>query len=173
MATATTYVSEAMRSVVGRELGRQVSFPIAESDIRRWAVAVYYPAEPPRLFWDADYARRSPYGGIVAPEEFNPFAWMLADPPGVARSPDYDPNVLERTLGVAPPETHFQLNGGLDVVYGVRMRPGDVITSVTTLHAYAEREGRLGRMLFTTLESTWTNQADERVRRTRGTVIRY
>jgi len=171
--TATSYVTDAMRSVVGRELGRQISFPIAESDIRRWAVAVYYPAEPPRLFWDAEYAAGTVHGGIVAPEEFNPFSWMLAEPPGVARSPDYDPGVLEVALGVDPPETHFQLNGGTEVAYGGRMRPGDVITSVTTLHGYAERDGRLGRMLFTTLESIWTNQQDEQVRRSRGTVIRY
>ena len=33
-----------------------MSFPITDSDIRRWAIAVYYPEPAPRLFWDAEYA---------------------------------------------------------------------------------------------------------------------
>lgn len=45
-------VSAAMRDAVGRQVGRRVSFPVAESDIRRWAIAVYYPPEPPRQFWE-------------------------------------------------------------------------------------------------------------------------
>jgi len=53
------------------------------------------------------------------------------------------------------------------------MRPGDVIRSVSTLADYHERPGRLGLMLFTVYESTWTNQRDEFVKRTRLTLIRY
>ena len=45
-------VSAAMRNAVGSQLARHVSFPVSESDIRRWAIAVYYPQEPPRQFWD-------------------------------------------------------------------------------------------------------------------------
>jgi len=49
----------------------------------------------------------------------------------------------------------------------------DVITSVQRLAGYSERDGRLGRMLFTDLESTWTNQRDEFVKRATLTLIRY
>ena len=73
---ATTYITDEMSNAVGRELARMTSYPITDSDIRRWAVAVYYPDEPPRLFWDAEYAAGTPYGSVVAPEEFNPFAWL-------------------------------------------------------------------------------------------------
>ena len=45
------------------------------------------------------------------------------------------------------------------------MRPGDRITAVMRLAGYREREGRLGLMLFTSSESTWTNQDDEMVKR--------
>ena len=55
----------------------------------------------------------------------------------------------------------------------VFMRPGDVITSVSRLAEYREREGRLGLMLFTVIEDVWTNQSGELVKRTRSTVIRY
>ena len=54
-----------------------------------------------------------------------------------------------------------------------RLRPGDVITAVTRLSDYHEREGRHGLMLFTIMEDTWTNQLDEVVKRSRSTLIRY
>jgi hypothetical protein len=57
--------------------------------------------------------------------------------------------------------------------YGEPIRPQDVITSVNRLAGYSERTGRLGHMLFTVLENTWTNQRDQFVKRTRMTLIRY
>ena len=53
------------------------------------------------------------------------------------------------------------------------IRVGDVITAVNRLADYTERDGRLGLMLFTVIENTWTNQDDEFVKRTRMTLIRY
>ncbi len=70
----------AARLGVWGEWGRW-SAPIRDSDIRRWALAVYWPAMPPRRFWDEAYARTTRWGGIVAPDEFNPFAWPAFDAP--------------------------------------------------------------------------------------------
>jgi N-terminal half of MaoC dehydratase len=169
---AKTSISAAMQAAIGGELGRSTSFPITDSDIRRWAVAIYYPEDPPRLFWDADYAAQTSYGGIVAPEEFNPFAWMTADGPRKA-SVSHDPDLTEITLGIEGPGLKFQLNGGSEVEYGVRMRPGDVVSSVRSLAGYSEREGRLGLMLFTVSQDVWTNQNNEVVKTTKSTLIRY
>lgn len=163
-----------MQSAVGSQTGWRKSFPVSASDIRRWAVAVYWPDEPPRLFWDPEYAAGTRHGGIVAPEEFNPFAWMVADKkePPVPAIPN-DPDRLERLLGIDGPGLKFQLNGGAEVEYGVRMRPGDVIEATGRLAEYREREGKLGLMLFTVSEDTWTNQDSQLVKRTRSTLIRY
>ncbi len=169
----TTYISAVMADAVGNELSRQVSYPISESDIRKWAIAVYYPEPPPRLFWDADFAATTVHRGLVAPEDFNPFAWMAAGGGGVQGSRANDPQATEKTLGVDPPAVGFQVNGGISMTYGERMRPGDVVTSVSKLGGYHERTGRLGLMLFTTLDTTWTNQHGSMVRRSQGTVIRY
>ena len=79
----------------------------------------------------------------------------------------------EFSLGLPPTGLQYMLNGGLEVEYGVRMRPGDVITSVTRLDGYSEREGRLGLMLFTTTEQSWSNQSGDLIKRTRMTLIRY
>jgi hypothetical protein len=169
-----TNISGAMREAVGRELGRRVSFPIAESDIRKWALAVYYPEQPPSLYWDAAHAAGTRHGGIVAPDEFNPFAWMVAEvTPKPDRDPGIDPDRVEILLGIPGSGLKFQLNGGMAVEYGVPMRPGDVITSVNRLSSYTEKPGRLGLMLFTVTEDTWTNQRGEVVKRATQTGIRY
>jgi hypothetical protein len=163
-----------MRAAVGRQLARQVSFPVSESDIRRWAIAVYYPQPPPRLFWDTGYARSTRHGGIVAPEDFNPFAWMAAgreEPAGALPGSSLDSP--ERLLGIPGPGLGHQLNGGVEVEYGARMRPGDVITSVSRLAGYSERTGRLGLMLFTVTEDAWTNDDGDLVKLARSTLIRY
>jgi len=169
-----TNISEEMQAAVGRQTGRRVSFPVSESDIRRWAVAVYWPDEPPRLFWDAGFAADTVHGGIVAPEEFNPFAWMVAedDAPDVVLEPN-DPDRPEKLMGLTGPGLKFQLNGGMEVEYGVRIRPGDVITAVGSLAEYREKEGRLGLMLFTVNQDLWSNQDGRMVKRTRSTLIRY
>ena len=41
-----------MRAAVGRDFRWLTSFPIGANEIRRWAIAIYHPALPPRLFWD-------------------------------------------------------------------------------------------------------------------------
>lgn len=172
-----TWITDEMRGIVGNTYGEErSSLPIETSDIRRWAAAIYWPEAPPRLFWDAAYAATTVHGGIVAPEEFNPFAWFTAEGPnlpptfeGVVRS-----GGVEETFGIEPPATSHILNGGTEIEYGVRMRPGDVITSgKTRLLEYKERQSRLGLMLMTVNETTWTNQKGEMVKVTRGTGIRY
>lgn len=160
-------VTAEMQSMVGREILRRVSFPISSSDVRRWALAVYYPERPPEWF----LSQTEP----AVPEEFNPFAWMCAStasPTDVSYSSN-DPGRIEKTLGVEPPPLTHMLNGGLSVTYERPLACGDVIESVSRLKTYFEREGRLGLMLFTVSEDTWTNQDGQATKRTESTVIRY
>jgi hypothetical protein len=175
MTAERTHITPQMQDIVGLELRRSTSFPITDSDIRRWAIAVYYPEPAPPLFWDAEYAAGTVHGGIVAPEDFNPFAWLTrteADAGVVTRAAGGFVGP-EEALGIEKPATESLINGGTEVEYGVRMRPGDVITSVSRLAGYQEREGRLGLMLFTTSEDTWTNQRGATVKTSRSTLIRY
>jgi hypothetical protein len=162
-----SYISDEMRAATGRELRRKISYPITESDIRRWALAVYYPELPPQRFLDASD------GPMPAPEELNPFAWRAAHEEPVLEGDPVDPDLTERLLGLTPPGLGNQLNGGVENEYHAPMHAGDVITSVVRLMDYSEREGRLGRMLITRTEDEWTNQRADVVRRQRFTLIRY
>lgn len=169
----TKLVTAAMKEAVGSEISRRVSFPISDSDIRKWAIAVYYPHLPPARYWDATYVESKLDGRWVAPHEFNPFAWMTAVPAGFPEVDRLDPDVLEKSLGIEGPGLKHQLNGGLDVEYHGDMVAGDVITAVRCLESYTQRSGRLGEMLFTTIRETWTNHSGATVQVRRQTGIRY
>ena len=60
-----------------------------------------------------DFAATTAHGGVVAPEDFNPFAWMAAGGGGVQGSRANDPQATEKTLGVDPSAVGFQVNGGI------------------------------------------------------------
>ncbi|MGF1599875.1 MAG: MaoC family dehydratase N-terminal domain-containing protein [Acidimicrobiales bacterium] len=136
--------------------------PVAESDIRRWAIAVHWPETPPPIFWDADYAATTRWGGIVAPPDFNPFAWPIRTP---RTATDNKRDRSKRRLR--------GMNGGQVETYGVPIRPGDVITARNRLRDWDERDTRLGRTLFTNHETEWHNQNGELVKRRVSTAIRY
>lgn len=131
--------------------------PVGVNDIRRWAIAVYWPERPPARYTDLEHP-----GGIVAPPDFNPFAWLL-DPlppvPGAGRE-DF-------------PEHPRVMNGGQADRYGVPIRPGDVITSASRIASIDSRTTRLGDTRFISTEQRWLNQHGAFVRTRLSTLIRY
>jgi hypothetical protein len=159
--TLVTPEMEETKGVWGRE---RVSYPISESDIRKWAIAVYWGEAPPRLYWDAEYAAGTRWGGIIAPQDFNPFAWSV--PTGAVKPAGAVPGQQVRKGGNV-------MNGGQADTYGVPMRPGDVITARTRLASFEERTGRNGLTLFTYTETEWRNQDGELVKTRISTGIRY
>ena len=160
-----TYVTDAMQDAKGVWGPTRTSYPITITDIRRWAMATYYPETPPPVYWDEEYARNSRWNGIIAPPDFNPFAWTIhtdrqAGTPGLAgRRPDGKPLT--------------GMNGGQTDSYGVPMRPGDVISARSRLLDWNEREGRLGHTLYVRTEIEWTNQNEEHVKTRISIAIRY
>ncbi|MFN0026758.1 MAG: MaoC family dehydratase N-terminal domain-containing protein [Acidimicrobiales bacterium] len=157
----------------------RVSPPVTASDIRKWAIAVYWPETPPRIHWDQDYAGGTRWGGVIAPPEFNPFAWpILAQsaagdaPGGEPRWYDAEAAIMARNDG-EPAVGWRGMNGGQRETYGEPMRPGDVISTRSRLSEWEERTTRLGLTLFMFTETEWRNQADQLVKRRVSTLIRY
>ncbi len=162
MATGVdTLISPAMVEARGKWSEPRVSPPISASDIRKWAIATYWPEPAPPIYWDEAYAKTTRWGGVIAPPDFNPFAWPVRRmaPPAAAQ-----PVAGVRLTG---------MNGGQTDTYGVPMRPGDVISARQRLSDFNERQGRFGLMLYTFTEIEWTNQKGEFVRRRISTSIRY
>ena len=119
MATGVdTLISPAMQEAKGKWGEPRISPPIAASDIRKWAIATYWPETPPQIYWDDDYAKTTKWGGDHRACRLQPV--RLA---GAARAP----------RGARPqPAGGLRLtgmNGGQTDTYGAPMRPGDVITA--------------------------------------------
>jgi acyl dehydratase len=151
-------ISDAMRQDVELWGDEEVSPPVTLTDIRRWAMATWWPQRPPPLHWDEAHAGATRWGGVIAPPGFNPFAWPIE---------------RRRPRWMAYGEGMVGLNGGQTETYGAPVRPGDVISARSRLASFEEREGRFGLMLYFLIELEWTNQAGAFVRRRLSTMIRY
>jgi hypothetical protein len=179
MSATESLITDEMRALIGRIMRSSTSFPIAASDIRKWAMAIWYPEVPPRLYWDEAYARTTRWGGIVAPQEFNPFAWMAADPPPTAPEPR-PPGAyhrfadIEAPFGITSPHLRAILQSRVIATYSdVPMRPGDVIRSETAITDYFEREGKMGLQLYTTTSNDFYNQDGVWIKRLDTVFVRY
>jgi hypothetical protein len=162
---ADDLISDDMKALVGKVRGQRSSYPISASDIRKWAIAVYYPESPPAKFIEAGP------GGLVAPAEFSPFAWGA---PGAKPKPaDIGAGFIERAAGITPPDVKFIVNGGSVVEYGVPMREGDVISTSSAIKSYTVKQGKRGPLLLTETQDRWVNQDGEMVKTTTMTLVRY
>ena len=107
------------------------------------------------LWNDQAAARKTRYGGLIAPPTFL------------------------RSWRVERPELSFELSfnrvldGGSDWEYFQPVRPGDSITAVSRLTDLQERPGRMGIMIIMTSLITYRNQFDEVVATQTSTSIRY
>ena len=146
---------------LGRSLPVLDSLPVDANDIRRWAQAIWYPEPPPADQFDVAVAADGPWRGLVAPRDFNPYAWH----------PDFHPEAYPWMRGMGSEPGRRGLNGGQRTWYGEPIRPGDVITSEVTLIDAYEKDGRIGTMLFLVDQARWTNQRGELVRISQRTTI--
>ena len=107
------------------------------------------------IFNDEAEARKSKYGGLVAPPTF-------LRSMGSYRVP-------------LPFELPFDrmLDGGSEWHYFHPVRPGDRITVVARIENINERTGRLGVMIITNTVTTYTNQLDQVVATQTSNGIRY
>ena len=152
MSTPATFLTEEMRQqAIGVE-SPPVTIEVEKGHIQRFAEAI---GDSNPVYTDEAAARKSGYGGLIAP-----------------------PTFLRSVRGVnleLPFELSFsrRLDGGSDWEYFQPVRPGDRITAVARIGEMTERSGRLGTMVFMTTITTYTNQFDEIVATQTNTLIAY
>ena len=157
-----TFLDQATIDAIGRTLPPVAAPPVGPNDIARWAIATYWPEPPPVAYLDAAAAAEGPWDGIVAPRDFDPFAWM----PNRPWSGD-------RLWGMGTEPGKRLLNGGQRNVYHAPIRPGDVISVTRRFVDVVERETKRGPMVFFTSEFRWENQDGALVRLGEQTTIYY
>jgi acyl dehydratase len=148
---ANKYVTEEAKKQIGK-VSEARTYEVERGAIRRFAEAI---GDDNPVFNDDLAARKSRFGGMIAPPTFC------------------------RSLGSAIPDVKIDmptfrgLDGGSDWEYLAPIRAGDRITVQSKLVDLRENEGRLGIMVFTTVETTYTNQFGEVCVIQRSTGIRY
>ncbi len=130
-------ITQAMRDAVGTET-EPVTYDVEKGAIIRFAEAI---GDPNPLFNDEVAARRTRYGGLIAPPTF----LRSLSPGGLPKT------TVESPYGAI-------LDGGSEWEYFEPVRPGDRITITTKVSDIYERTGRLGNMLFIITDTNYTNQ---------------
>jgi len=137
---------------IGQESPPEV-MEVEKGHIRAFAQAI----EDPNPLWNnEDEARKTRFGGMVAPPTFLRAA-------RTQRLEDLPPDFPYKRL----------LDGGSEWEYFEPVRPGDRITAVNRVVDIYSRSGQLGPMIFVVTETTYTNQFGQLAATQKNTSIRY
>lgn len=146
-------ITEAVKAAIGLEFAGPPEL-IEMKAIRDYATAINWPDPPDPLHIDENYAGKTGYGGIVAPWSF---FTSLSKEDVRARLP--------------LPRPRVGMNGGVEFEYFKPIRPGDVITTRHKVVDIVEREGKAGKLVFITVQRTFTDKAGEVMGIARHTTI--
>ena len=149
--TQESVITQEMRDVIGVE-SEAVTYDVERGAIRKFAEAI---GDDNPLYVDEEAARKSRYGGLIAPPTF-----MRSMSAGRSRATVQSPYTAA-------------LDGGSEWEYFEPVRPGDRISVTMKVSEMFEREGRLGNMLFIIRETSYVNQFGKTVAIQRGTGISY
>ena len=149
------------RALVGQRLGERVSATLHAHEAERFAFAA---GEANPIYFDEAAARAAGYAGRVVPPGL--LVWALEPPRPLAALRE---DGLWKDAG-PPLRLHVSrvLYGGEEWEYLAPLHAGDTITAETRLAALEEKTGSSGPFVLVTMETTYTNQAGERVAVVRG-----
>jgi acyl dehydratase len=137
--------------------GGQLWEPCSSSDIRRWAMALDY-ANP--LHWDEEFARKSKFGGIVAPQS-------------ICVALDYGQGAQPACVGRIE-GSHLLFGGEEWWFYGHRVRPGDQLFQERRFVDYKVTDTKFaGPTMFQRGDTIHRTQNGTLVAKERATSIRY
>ena len=146
---ANKFVTDEVKKLIGSQ-SQPRTFEIERGAIRRFAEAI---GDPNPLFNEEQAARHTRFGGMIAPPTFM------------------------RSLGIEFLDVKVSasrgLDGGSEWEYFEPIRPGDRISVVSKIADIRENAGRLGAMVFITVETSYTNHYNQLCALQRSTVIRY
>lgn len=171
------FVTAEIREMIGRPSPRFESlWPLGQEELRRFTQGLM---ETNPVHWDADVAKASRYGGLVAPPLYVIHAARRA--PGTPdpldrlyEDPEWDGLDVGAGFGGLPPidvPLKRLLNGGTEAEFFRLPRLGDVISAQSQYLDIFDREGKSGPMVLAKIETMYTNQDGERIARVINTVI--
>jgi len=151
-------ITDDLRKLIGVTLDTIV-FKVEEGAIQRYAQAI---GDPNPLYNDPDFVSKTKHG-------------RLLDPPGFTGWPVKAGRLSERliaSLSKAGAPSRL-LDGGIEFDFIEPIGAGDVLTATTKIASITERETKLGKTMFTTLETTFVNKKDDVALKSRSTFIMF
>ncbi len=162
----------ASKSAITREMKKSIGTRLFEDfppdEVSLWAIQRFIEAttDANPLWQDEKYAKKSRWGGIVAPPTF----LHVFDPANRAFRKRPDLSYMATTLPFAPPfPKMFQASYEFQVF--LPLRPGDLITSTGRIGDIHQREGRSGTMVFIRMDMEHRNQRKQVVGITSETMV--
>jgi acyl dehydratase len=156
--------SEEISRIIGTNVGVRI-FEVEKGAIRRFADAI---GDGNPLFRDEEYARKSPFGSIIAPPGF--FGWPVRHPMGAPLVVDFPAEVME-PLSKAGYTGATALDGGMEYDFLLPVYAGDTLASSTVVKDVRERSGKGSKLVFIILETSYLNQNGALVAKARATTI--
>lgn len=151
------------KAMVGKRATPQ-TYEVTETAIRRFAQAI---GDPNPLYVDEDYAKKTKWGGIIAPALFF-FTFAYDDTREFQLREDGRPVGTELDIPLPVSRT---VGGASAIEFGEPIRPGDIITATKKVADVYCKEGKTGPLYFTVIETAYTNQKGELVAREHATFI--
>jgi len=151
-------ITDELRKLIGRTLDTIV-FKVEEGAIQRYAEAI---GDPNPLYNDPDFASKTKYGRLLAPPGFT--GWPV-------KAGRLSERLLESLAKAGAPSR--LLDGGIEFEFIEPVGAGDVLTATTKIVNITERETRLGKTMFTTLETAFVNKKGNVALESRSTFIMF
>ena len=151
-------ITEELRKLMG-VLGEPIVFKVEEGAIQRYAQAI---GDPNPLFSDIENAGKNKYGRLICPPGFT--GWPVKGGISVFKLVD------SLVKAGAPPRL---LDGGVEFEFFEPIGAGDMLTATTKIANITERETRMGKTMFTTVETTFVNQKKKVALKSRSTLIQF
>lgn len=156
--TEGSLITDELRKLIGVS-SEPIVFKVEEGAIQRYAQAI---GDPNPLYNDPDFASKTKYGRLLTPPGFT--GW----PVKAGRPTD---KLFESLIKAgAPPRL---LDGGVEFEFIEPVGAGDVLIATTKIANITERETRLGKAMFTTVEITFVNQKGDVALKSWSTLIQF
>jgi acyl dehydratase len=151
-------ITDDLRKLIGVILDT-IIFKVEEGAIQRYAQAI---GDPNPLYSDPDFASKTKYGRLLVPPGFT--GWP------VKAGLDMFKLVELLTKAGAPSRL---LDGGIEFEFIEPIGAGDVLTATAKIAGITERDTKLGKTMFATLETTFVNRKGDLALRSRSTLIMF
>lgn len=151
-------MTDEIKAMIGT-LSEPVIMEVGRVAIRRYADAV---GDDNPLFHEVEDAKAAGYEDLICPPGF--WGWPIKGRATIGGMSIVGAVLIKAGLWRI-------LDGGVDQEFYIPIRAGDILTAYSKIADIREREGKAGKMVFTTVETTYLNQNGDTVAVNRATII--